>query len=174
VVCAQAKGVDDRQVGELADVLIDAVDGGASVSFLHPLTRERATAFWRHVAEEVNAGGRALLVAEDDQGICGTVQLHLTQPENQSHRADVAKMLVHRRTRRRGLGTALILGAERTGRACGKTLLVLDTVTGSDAARLYERLGWLRVGDIPGYALLPRGGLCSTTVYYRMLDTYAA
>lgn len=111
----------------------------------------------------------ALLVAEDAQGLCGTVQLLLTQPPNQPHRADIAKMLVHRRARRHGLGTALMQAAEATARECGKTLLVLNTVTGSEAARLYERLGWKRVGDIPDYALWPRGGFCSTTIYYREL-----
>jgi len=164
------ESIDDRHVDELANLLIDAVDGGASVSFMHPLTRERAVTFWRQVAEQVSASSRALLVAEDDHGICGTVQLLLAQPENQPHRADVAKMLVHRRTRRRGLGAALMRAAERTAHEEGKTLLVLDTVTGSDAARLYERLGWMRAGDIPAYALLPQGGLCSTTVFYRMLN----
>ncbi len=109
------------------------------------------------------------MVAADAQGLCGTVQLVLAQPENQPHRADLAKMLVHRRARRQGLGAALMRAAEATARDCGKTLLVLDAVTDGDAARLYERLGWVRVGDIPGYALWPRGGLCSTTVYYRNL-----
>ena len=136
---------------------------------MHPLTRERAVAFWRRVAQGVAAGERALLVAEDAHGVCGTVQLVLDLPENQPHRADLAKMLVHRRARRQGLGAALMRAAEATARDCGKTLLVLDAVTGGDAARLYERLGWVRVGDIPGYALLPQGGLCSTTVYYRAL-----
>jgi GNAT superfamily N-acetyltransferase len=164
------ENVADRQVDELAEVLLDAVDGGASVSFMHPLGRDRAVAFWRDVAEQVRAGGRALLVAEDDRGICGTVQLLLEQPENQPHRADVAKMLVHRRARRKGLGAALLRAAEQTARQCSKTLLVLDTASGSDAARLYERLGWVRAGDIPGYALLPQGGLCGTTVFYRTLE----
>jgi GNAT superfamily N-acetyltransferase len=162
--------VDAAQLDELAGVLIDCVEGGSSVSFMQPLTRERAVAFWRDVAEGVAAGERALLVAEDERGLCGTVQLVLTQPENQPHRADLSKMLVHRRVRRRGLGTALMRAAEIAARECGKTLLVLDTVTGGDAARLYERLGWVRVGDIPGYALMPQGGLCGTTVYYRNLN----
>ena len=115
------------------------------------------------------AGERALLVAEDERGICGTVHVVLAQPENQPHRADVTKMLVHRRARRRGCGAALLRAAEAMARAAGRTLLVLDTVSGSDAARLYERLGWQRVGDIPGYALMPEGGLVATTVYYRTL-----
>ena len=161
--------VDDAQIDGLATLLIDCVEGGASVSFMHPLSRDRAVAFWRHVAQGVAAGKRALLVAEDAQGLCGTVQLVFDLPENQPHRADLSKMLVHRRARRRGLGAALMRAAEASARECGKTLLVLDAVTGGDAARLYERLGWMRVGDIPGYALLPRGGLCSTTVYYRNL-----
>src|SRR5438093_3857723 len=96
-------------------------------------------------------------------------QLILDLPENQPYRADLAKMLVHRRARRQGLGAALLRAAEATARECGKTLLVLDAVTGGDGARLYARLGWERVGVIPGYALLPHGGLCSTTVFYRNL-----
>ena len=161
--------VDDAQTEELASLLIHCVEGGASVSFMHPLTRDRAVAFWRRVAQGVAAGERALLVAADSQGLCGTVQLIFDLPENQPHRGDLAKMLVHRRARRQGLGAALMRAAEATARDCGKTLLVLDAVTDGDAARLYERLGWVRVGDIPGYALMPRGGLCSTTVFYRNL-----
>jgi GNAT superfamily N-acetyltransferase len=161
--------LDDARIEALADVLIDCVDGGASVSFMHPLTRDRAVAFWRRVARGVAAGERAVLVAEDERGLCGTVQLILDLPENQPHRADLAKMLVHRRARRQGLGAALLGAAEATALECGKTLLVLDAVTGGDAARMYERLGWTRVGDIPGYALWPRGGFCSTTVFYRKL-----
>ena len=161
--------LDDAQIAGLADVLIDCVEGGASVSFMHPLPRDRAVAFWRRVAQGVAAGERALLIAEDARGLCGTVQLVLDQPENQPHRADLSKMLVHRRARRQGLGVALGRAAEATARECGKTLLVLDAVTDGDAARLYERLGWKRVGDIPGYALMPQGGPCSTTVYYRNL-----
>ena len=161
--------VDDTHVEQLADVLIDCVEGGASVSFMHPLTRERAVWFWRLVADGVDAGKRALFVAEDSRGICGTVQLVFDLPENQPHRADLAKTLVHRRARRTGLGAALVRAAETTARESGRTLLVLDAVTGADGARLYERLGWVRVGDIPDYALFPRGGFCSTTVYYRRL-----
>ncbi len=159
----------DAEIDSLADLLIDCVEGGASVSFVHPLPRDRAVAFWRRVAQGVAAGERALLVAEDARGLCGTVQLVFDLPENQPHRADLTKMLVHRRARRQGLGAALMRAAEATARERGKTLLVLDAVTGGDAARLYERLGWVRVGDIPGYALMPKGGLCSTTVYYRDL-----
>jgi ribosomal protein S18 acetylase RimI-like enzyme len=160
--------LDDAQIDALADVLVDCVDGGASVSFMYPLRRDRAVAYWRRVAQGVAAGERALLIAEDARGICGTVQLVLDQPENQPHRAELSKMLVHRRARRQGLGAALMRAAETTALECGKTLLVLDTAN-PEAERLYERLGWERVGVIPDYALLPRGGLCGTTYFYRSL-----
>lgn len=162
--------LDDHAIGELALVLQDCVAGGASVSFMLPLPVDHASAFWRQVAAEVHAQHRVLLVARDAQGICGTVQLILDLPDNQPHRADVAKMLVHRRARRQGLGAALMRAAEAAARARGRHLLVLDTVTGADGARLYERMGWIRVGDIPAYALWPQGGYCSTTYYYRDLS----
>lgn len=160
--------LDEERIQGLADVLIDCVDGGASVSFMHPLTRERALAFWRHVAQDVAAGERAVLVAEDALGVCGTVQLAFAPFENQPHRADLLKMLVHRRVRRQGLGAALLRAAEATARECGKTLLVLDTAS-DDAERLYQREGWVRVGVVPDFALLPQGGFCDTTFYYRNL-----
>lgn len=159
------------QIDELASVLIDCVEGGASVSFLHPLRREQARPFWASVASGVLSGERALLVAEDAEGIFATAQLVLAQPPNQPHRADVSKVLVHRRGRRQGVAAALMRAAETTARDCGRDLLVLDTVTGGDAQRLYERLGWTRVGDIPRYALLPTGEPCSTTYYYRDLTS---
>lgn len=161
--------VDAMLLNGLVDLLIDCVEGGASVSFMLPLTRERAFAFWRRVADDVAARRRALLVARDAAGVCGSVQLVCDLPENQPHRADLAKMLVHRRVRRQGLGAALLQAAEAEALARGKTLLVLDAVTGGDGARLYERHGWTRVGDIPDFALYPAGGLCSTTYYYRRL-----
>ncbi len=160
--------VSDAQVRDLADLLIDCVDGGASVSFMHPLPLDKAEDFWRRVAQGVARGERVLLVAEDPGGICGTVQLVLDQPENQPHRADLSKMLVHRRARRRGLGAALLRAAEQAARDCGKSLLVLDTASG-DAERLYARQGWQRCGVIPGFALWPRGGACDTTVFYLTL-----
>ncbi len=162
------EAVTNDQLQSLAGLLIDCVEGGASVSFMHPLPLARALAFWRGVADGAARGERALLVAEDAVGIVGTVQVLLDQPENQPHRADVAKMLVHRRARRQGLGEALMQAAEQVARECGKTLLVLDTAS-DDAERLYARLGWQRCGVIPGYALLPQGGLCDTTYFYRLL-----
>ena len=161
--------VDDAQLQALADVLVDCVAGGASVSFMQPMTHARAHAFWREVADGAARGERVLLVAEDAQGIVGTVQVILAQPENQPHRADVAKMLVHGEARRRGVGAALMRAAEDSARAAGRTLLVLDTVTGGDAERLYARLGWEKVGVIPDYALFPDGRPCDTTVFFRRL-----
>jgi GNAT superfamily N-acetyltransferase len=160
--------VTEAQARGLADLLIDCVAGGASVSFMHPLSRAQALDFWHRVAENVARGERALLVAEDADGLIGTVQLILDLPENQPHRADLSKMLVHRRARRRGLGAALLRAAENLARDCGKSLLVLDTANG-DAERLYAKPGWQRCGVIPGYALLPHGGLCDTTYFYRLL-----
>lgn len=163
-------------IDALSGVLIDCVDGDGgdggdgSLGFLRPLERGRARAFWEGVALAVQGGERAILVAEDERGLCGSVQLVLGLPENQPHRADVTKLMVHRRARRLGLGAALVRAAESTALGCGRDLLVLDAVTGGDAARLYARLGWVRVGDIPGFALTPRGVRCGTTVFYRDLS----
>jgi GNAT superfamily N-acetyltransferase len=157
-------------VDALAGVLLDCVEGGASVSFLAPLAREKAIGFRQAVAEGVARKERALLVAEDPDGrIVGTVQLVLAQPENQPHRADVAKMLVVRRARRRGTAQRLMAAIDEVAREEGKTVLVLDTVTGGDAERLYERAGWQRVGTIPKYALMPDGEPCATTFFYKQL-----
>lgn len=165
----ELRSVTEHDLASLADILIDCVEGGASISFMSPLTRDRAVNFWRKVAEDVALGKRVLIIAEDKEGLCGTVQLILDLPENQPHRADLVKMLVHRRARRRGLGAALMQAAETAARKHRKTLLVLDAVTNGDGARLYERLGWTKVGHIPNYALMPDGKPCSTTYFYRAL-----
>lgn len=169
VAVRRLQTVTDAQLAELSAILIDCVAGGASVGFMHPVSQDRAMAFWRMAADGVARGERVLLVAEQAGRIIGTVQLILAQPDNQPHRADVAKMQVHSSARRQGVGETLMREAERTARECGKTLLVLDAVTGGAAARLYARLGWQRSGDIPDYALFPDGGFCSTTYYYRAL-----
>lgn len=161
--------VAEAQLQALADLLIDCVDGGASVSFMHPLPMADALAFWTEVAGGVARGERLLLVAEDAAGIVGTVQVLLDMPPNQPHRGDVLKMLVHRRARRQGLGAALMHAAEGAAREAGKSLLVLDTAS-AEAGRLYARLGWQKAGAIPGYALLPQGSLCDTTYFYRILE----
>jgi GNAT superfamily N-acetyltransferase len=135
---------------------------------MDPLSRPAALAFWRRVADDVERGVRALVVAEDATGIIGTVQLGLDLPENQPHRADLSKMLVHRRARRRGVGARLLHAAEQVAREHGRSLLVLDTASDS-AERLYERAGWIRVGVVPGFALMPDGAPCDTTFFYRRL-----
>jgi GNAT superfamily N-acetyltransferase len=162
----------NREIQGLSEVLIDCVEGGASVSFMLPMSREKADAYWQGVAASAARGERKVIVAEDGEGLLlGTVQVVLGQPENQPHRGDVAKMLVHRRARKQGVGAALLAAAEQSARESGKTLLVLDTVTGSDGYRLYERNGWQRVGEIPNYALWPGGGLCPTTVFFKALGS---
>jgi GNAT superfamily N-acetyltransferase len=169
VAVRRLTAVTETEAAQLADLLVDCVDGGASVSFMSPLSVDRALDFWRKVARDVALSNRALLVAEDCTGIVGSVQLVLDQPENQPHRADLSKMLVLRRTRRRGIGALLIRAAESLARDLGKLLLVLDTAS-PEAERLYAALGWRRLGVIPGYALLPQGGLCDTTIFFRILD----
>ena len=171
-VSVRRLGADDAAAcaPALADVLLDCVHGGASVSFMWPLPRAKALAFWQGVADGVARGERVLLVAEDAAGgIVGTVQLVMAMPDNQPHRADVAKMLVHRRARRQGVAQRLMAAIEAEARAEGKTVLVLDTVTGGDAERLYARAGWQRVGSVPNYALMPDGALCATTFFHKPL-----
>jgi GNAT superfamily N-acetyltransferase len=166
--CLQTIG--DREIQGLSDVLIDCVDGGASVGFMLPMSRAKAESFWHSTSASVTRGERVVLAAEDEIGtIVGTVQVILEQPENQPHRADIAKMLVHRRVRRQGVGRALLAAAERSALSAGKTLLVLDTVTGSDAERMYARQGWQRCGQIPNYALWPDGRPCATTIFFKLL-----
>ncbi|KQV28613.1 GNAT family N-acetyltransferase [Massilia sp. Root335] len=158
----------DSDIDGLAAVLLDCVEGGASVGFMQPFSSDRASAWWRGLAADVEAGKRALFVAEDEIGIVGTVHLVLAQPDNQPHRADLCKMLVMQRARKRGIGAALMDAAEKAARSAGKTLLVLDTAS-QDAERLYARMGWTRLGVVPGFALWPDGGLCDTTYFYRDL-----
>ncbi len=153
----------------LAEVLADCVAGGASVSFMAPFSRGDATEFFLRLLPAIERGERILLAAFTDSKLVGTVQVILSTPPNQPHRADIAKMLVHRSARRRGIANRLMLAAEEQARAAGRTLLVLDTVTGGDAERLYGRLGWTRVGVIPNYALFPDGRFCDTTVFYKQL-----
>lgn len=174
IAVERLQALDAEQLAQLSSVLLDCVDGGASVGFMQPLSLDQAFAFWQRVAAGVAAGERVLLVARDDVGIVGTVQLVLDQPDNQNHRADLCKMLVHRRGRRLGLGAALMHSAEDMARACNKKILVLDTATGSDAERLYTRLGWERVGVIPNYAHWPDGALCGTTYFYKEMDSFPA
>ena len=153
-------------VPALAEVLIDCVETGASVSFMSPLSREKAEAFWSGVAEGVARGERILLVARSGAAVVGTVQVVLAMPENQPHRGEVSKMLVRTAARRRGIGAALMAAAEAAARAAGRTLLVLDTAS-DDAERLYARMGWTVAGVVPDYALFPDGRPCATTFFYK-------
>jgi GNAT superfamily N-acetyltransferase len=166
--CLQTIG--DHELRGLSDVLIDCVEGGASVGFMLPMSRAKAEGYWHGASVSLARNERMVFTAEDEAGaIVGTVQLILNQPENQPHRGDIAKMLVHRRLRRQGVGAALLAAAERSAVSAGKTLLVLDTVTGSAAERLYERQGWERCGQIPDYALWPNGAPCPTTIFFKFL-----
>ncbi len=157
------------QLDDLAAVLHDCVAGGASVSYLSPFSHGDAREAFEAVAVEVEAGRRLLLAAFANGDLLGTVQVILALPPNQPHRGEIAKLLVHRSARGRGIARLLMERAEAQARAEGKTLLVLDTVTGSNAERLYERLGWTRVGAIPGYALYPDGRPCDATIFWKSL-----
>jgi ribosomal protein S18 acetylase RimI-like enzyme len=168
-VVRRVERFDEQELRELGDVLIDCVEGGASVSFMRPMTRAKSDHFWRNVAASAQRGERVVVAATDDAGtIVGTAQVILSLPENQPHRGDLTKMLVHRRARRAGIGDALMIAAEDAAREAGKTLLVLDT-SNPQAERLYARHGWTRTGEIPGYALMPDGALCATVIYYKQL-----
>ena len=150
-------------------MLLDCVAGGASISFMAGLSSERAEGFWRDAALAARGDGRAIIVAEADGAIVGVVQVIPVLIDNQPHRAEVAKMLVHRRARKRGVGARLMTAAEAAARAMGRTLLTLDTVTGADGERLYRRMGWTFVGAIPDYALYPNGRLVGTSIFYKAL-----
>ncbi|KSV80959.1 N-acetyltransferase [Sinorhizobium sp. Sb3] len=153
----------------LAEVLSDCVEGGASVGFMQPYPPECAVAYWQGVAEAVAGGDTLLMVAEEAGRILGTVQVGVAQMPNQPHRGDLKKLLVHRAARGKGLARRLMEAVEREAAARGKTLLVLDTATGSEAEAIYPRLGWERVGVIPDYAMWPEGGLCATTFFYKRI-----
>jgi ribosomal protein S18 acetylase RimI-like enzyme len=156
-----------ERLDELAAVLEDCVAGGASVSYMAPFSLDDARAAFAGFVDDAGRGGRAILAAFDGGRLVGTVQVVLAVPPNQPHRAEIAKLLVHRSARGRGIAARLMDAAEAEARAEGRTLLVLDAVTGGDAARLYDRLGWTTVGVIPDYALYPDGRPCDTTVFWK-------
>jgi GNAT superfamily N-acetyltransferase len=154
---------------DLAAMMVAAVAGGASIGFMAGFDQAEALAWWQARAVAAARGELLILVAIDDEGAAGTVSLVPANMPNQLHRADVAKMLVAPRCQRRGVGAALLAAVEREALAMARTTLVLDTITGSAAARLYERGGWDRVGEIAAYALMPEGAMASTTVYTKRL-----
>jgi GNAT superfamily N-acetyltransferase len=158
-----------KYIGALADVLVDCVEGGASVSFMAPFSKAEAEQFFESVLDDVASGGRILLAAFNESHLVGTIQVVTRTPPNQPHRGDVAKLLVLRSERGQGIGRSLIENAEEAARRAGKSLLVLDTVTGGDAEQLYARAGWTRVGVIPNYALFPDGRYCDTTVFWKQV-----
>ncbi|HWE53447.1 MAG TPA: GNAT family N-acetyltransferase [Bryobacteraceae bacterium] len=161
-------------LGALAAVLVDCVEGGASVSFMAPFPVEAAEAFFRKALDEVELGHRILLAAFIDTELVGTVQIVMATPPNQPHRADVAKLLVLRSARGHGIGQRLMEQVEEVSWSAGKTLLVLDTVTGESGERLYRRMGWTAAGVIPDYALFPDGRFCDTTIFWKKLGATVA
>jgi GNAT superfamily N-acetyltransferase len=160
----------DRALDQLADVLVDCVEGGASVSFMSPFSHQEALAFFRKVAGSVASGDTVLLAARLGGRIVGTVQLGLDTPPNQPHRADIRKLLVHRSSRGHGVGAALMTQIEAEARRRGRWLLVLDTVPDENGHRLYLREGWTETGLVPDYALFPDGRLCDTAIMWKRLD----
>jgi len=165
------EAIGEREMRGLCDVLIDCVEGGASVNFMWPMTRAKAETYWRGVADSLARNERAVVIAEDERGeILGTAQAVWAPQENQPHRADLSKMLVRRNARRHGVGALVLAAAEAAAREAGRTLLVLDTAS-AEAERLYERGGWRRVGTVPRFALLPDGPYCSTVIFYKDLAT---
>jgi GNAT superfamily N-acetyltransferase len=156
------------QVEALADVLLDCVEGGASVSFMAGFSKTDSVAFFEKVAAGVGRGERILLAALEDSRVVGTVQVLLAMPPNQPHRAEIAKLLVVREARGRGVGRRLMEQAEMAARKAGKSLLLLDTAD-SHAEKLYASLGWTRLGVVPDFALLPDGRFCDTTFFFKKL-----
>jgi ribosomal protein S18 acetylase RimI-like enzyme len=160
-----------RYLTDLAAVLLDCVEGGASVSFLASLSQAEAESFFEGVLDGVQRGERILLAAFLDFQVVGTVQVLTAMPPNQPHRADIAKLLVLRSARGKGVGRRLMEAAEEASIEAGKTMLVLDTATGDPAEILYTRLGWNRVGVIPKYAVYPNGTPCDTTIFWKELPS---
>ena len=158
-----------ERLDDLARVLHDCVEGGASVGYMWPFSVADARRAFEGFADEVDAGRRLLLGAFLDRRLVGTVQVVLAFPPNQPHRGEIARMLVHRSARRRGIAAQLLDAAVEEARAECKTLLVLDAVTDGDAARLYDRLGWTTVGVVPGFALYPDGRPCDTTYFWKSI-----
>lgn len=163
-----------EEIAALSEMLVEAVAHGAGVSFMHPLEPERAETYWHAAFEDAREGGRIILGGFEDGEMVGTITVHFATAENQPHRAEIWKMIVSERDRRRGVGSALLEAAEEVARANGKSLLVLETVTQSAASKLYERNGWVKVGEVPDFALLPDGTPWPATFFYKKLGPLAA
>jgi len=160
----------EEAIGQLVDLLIDAVDSGASIGFMPPIGKEEALAYWRDVIAAMRAGRRLLLAAMDGDLVQGSVQLDLEPRANGNHRAEVIKLFVHRRARRRGLARALLLEVESAARRLGRTLLLMDTRKGGDAEKMCESLGYVRYGEVPGYARSGNGKLDASAFFYQQLN----
>lgn len=159
----------ETRINELADILVDAVRSGASVSFMSPFDQDQSLHYWQTRLPAIATGDIVLLGAIWENRLVGTVQLDLVTPPNQHHRANVAKLLVHRDARRRGIGRALMQQIEQVARSHNRHLLVLDTMTGSAAEALYRSLGYMQIGIIPNYAYYPNGTIGDTTFFYKPL-----
>jgi GNAT superfamily N-acetyltransferase len=173
VLTIAPEALSDAAVGELADLLVDVVAADGSVGFRHPLSPKSAQAYWRKALQDAETGGRVIFGARHLGHLVGTVTLYLDTPDNQPHRAEIWKMMVHPRLRRAGIADALLRAAEAEAVIRGRTLLNLDTVTAGPASRLYERAGWIRCGNIPNYALTPMGEWSGTTIYFKALPPAA-
>lgn len=160
-------------IAALADLLIQTVANGGSVSFMHPLSPQTASTFWEASLAAADRGERIILGIYDDATLIGTVTLHLDCPPNQPHRAEIAKLMTRNSHRRQGVARALMLAAERMATDHGRTLLTLDTASDGGAAGLYEGLGFQKAGEIPDYALKPHGGLTGTIIYWKRVGAVA-
>jgi len=160
-----------ENIAQLADLLVETVAAGGSVSFMHPLAPEVAAAFWTKSLAAADEGGRVILGAVDDGVLVATVTLHLDCPPNQPHRGEIAKMMTRVSHRGHGIARALMVEAERIARERGRTLLTLDTAEEEGAGPFYEKLGFLKAGVIPDYAFKPHGGLCGTIIYWKRIGT---
>ncbi len=158
----------------LSEILIEVVENGGSVSFMHPLRQEQADAFWDGALAAADRGERIVLGAWDGEILAGTVTVLLDLPPNQPHRAEIAKMMTRLSHRGRGVARTLMWEAERRAVALGRTLLVLDTASEEGASGLYEKLGFIYAGTIPDYALKPHGGLTGTMLYWKRIGGGAA
>ena len=158
-----------RQIDAFSELLIDVVRSGASVGFMADMTRAEADAFWDATFAGIASGATHLFAALDGRKLVGMVLLHPSLKPNQPHRADIAKLLVLGSARRAGVASMLMGHLEARARQLGRTLLTLDTATGSAGELFYEARGFVRVGVIPDYALMPDGSSCATAIYYKQL-----
>lgn len=159
----------ERLQDQLVGLLQDAVHNGASVGFVIPVSDEIARRYWDDVVKELRHGSRLLFVLQEDDQVVGSVQLGLCMRPNGSHRAEVQKLFVHTKARRRGFARALMAAIEQAAREANRSLLYLDTESDQPAEAMYRRLGWHYVGEIPDFAASPDGRLHGTTIFYKKL-----